>query len=64
LHNTDAKKWAVQADNEIRTGMQIRQSHAGKHTAKEMFEKYADEKLGDKAAKGKVSGELGQLQLQ
>ena len=53
LRKTDAKKWAVQAETEIRTGMHIRQSQAGKHTAKEMLEKYKDEKLGDKAGKGK-----------
>ena len=33
--------------------MHIRQNQAGKHTAKEMLEKYKDEKLGDKAGKGK-----------
>ncbi len=33
--------------------MHIRQSQAGKHTAKEMLEKYKDEKLTDKAGKGK-----------
>jgi integrase len=53
LRKTDAKKWAVQTETEIRTGMHIRQSQAGKHTAKEMLEKYKDEKLGDKAGKGK-----------
>ncbi|MDD2883385.1 MAG: site-specific integrase [Rhodoferax sp.] len=53
LRKTDAKKWAVQTETEIRTGMHIRQSQAGKHTAKEMLEKYTDEKLGDKAGKGK-----------
>lgn len=46
LRKTDAKKWAVQTETEIRTGMHIRQSQAGKHTAKEMLEKYKDEKLG------------------
>jgi integrase len=53
MRKTDAKKWAVQTETEIRTGMHIRQSQAGKHTAKEMLEKYKDEKLGDKAGKGK-----------
>ena len=33
--------------------MHIRQSQAGKHTAKEMLEKYKDEELGDKAGKRK-----------
>lgn len=53
LRKNDAKKWAVQTETEIRTGMHIRQSQAGRHTAKEMLEKYKDEKLGDKAGKGK-----------
>ena len=53
FRKTDAKKWAVQTETEIRTGMHIRQSQAGKHTAKEMLERYQDEKLDDKAGKGK-----------
>lgn len=53
LRKTDAKKWAAQTETEIRTGMHIRQSHAGKHTAKDMIGKYKDEKLGDKAGNGK-----------
>jgi hypothetical protein len=57
LRKTDAKKWAVQTGTEIRTGMYIRQSRAGKHTAKEMLEKYKDEKLGDKAGKGMADGQ-------
>jgi integrase len=50
---TDAKEWGSLVETEIKTGMHLRRSAAGKHTAKEMLEKYRDEKLDQKAGNGK-----------
>lgn len=50
---TDAKEWASLVETEIKTGMHLRRSAAGKHTAREMLEKYRDEKLDQKSGNGK-----------
>lgn len=53
LRKTDAKKWAVQTETEIRTGMTIRKNSASQHTVREMLERYKETVLIDKAGGGK-----------
>jgi integrase len=53
LRKNDAKKWAVQTETEIRTGMTIRKNSASQHTVREMLERYKENVLVDKAGGGK-----------
>ena len=53
LRKSDAKKWAVQTETEIHTGMTIRPNSASHHTVREMLERYKETVLIDKAGGGK-----------